>query len=263
MKKIVLALVLIITSTSLFAEELVKFSLENRRAVGDVFFVDIMAEPVAGNWLVGSCNFIVEFNEEALSLHGLENAELINQGLISSKEGYKIDQTEYNSNMVSLNIFNMTPVKYYQTKEILGTIKFNIKNRTEFDNLKFVPKDTEVFDNWTLLEYNISTSAGYKIVNPEPKRINEYTGIKTGLNSELMKISPNPANKEISVNINETKAQNTEISVYNEAGQIVYNTKNVMSENIKINSKDFASGIYIIVLKYDNKIIQNKIIVKH
>ena len=263
MKKLILLVVLLASISISNADELVKFSLENRHSIGDAYLVDIMAEPVSGNWFIGNCSIVIEFNSDALSVLEYNNTEVLNRELIAQESGYYVTQHEYEDNKVSLGIVNINPIFSISGKERLATLRFSITNSNEFDNLKFFTDETEVFNNMQLLEYDISTPAGYKVVNPEAKEINGFTGIKTEINSELLQISPNPADNEISLNISETLGNNSEISVYNEAGAMVYTTKNVMSNNITINSKDFASGVYIIVLKNDNKIFQNKIIVKH
>jgi hypothetical protein len=261
MKKLTLVIVLLISSTSLFANELVKFSIENRRVQSDDYLIDIMAEPTSGNWLVGNCNIIIKFNPEALSLEGLENEQLFNQGLMTKEDGYKVDQTNYENNMVSLNIFNMEPTEYYNTKQIVGTLRFKIVNPANFDNLEFETTETEIFDNWTLLEYNRKDSKGYTVVNPSPVAPNNLSsGIIEG-NSESLLVSPLPADEEFTLEIQETISITATIEIINNAGKTVY-TGTPTGNVTKINCKDLAAGAYIVILKDGNKVYQEKLIVQ-
>lgn len=263
MKKLtlIIALTIFLNIGEAFAEELVKFSLENRRMQGDVYLVDVMAEPGSKNWLVGGCNIIVKFNEDALSLEGLENAPLLDQGLLTSDEGYKVDQTNYDPGLVSLNIFNINPVRHYAEKEIVGTLRFNIKNAAGYDNLEFVPEETEIFDNKTLLEYGRNDSKGYTVVNPEPVAPNNLISSVNDGHSGSLTVSPIPAGEEITVSIEADLSATASLEIIDASGKTVYNGK-PNGRATKVNCKDFTAGAYIVQIKDGKKIYKEKIIVK-
>jgi hypothetical protein len=66
---------------------------------------------------------------------------------------------------------------------------------------------------------------------------------------------PNPANNETSVKINATEQSQVVISILNTVGQVVFQSTNTLSlgaNTVNIDTKNFASGIYNVIISTDN-----------
>jgi hypothetical protein len=120
---------------------------------------------------------------------------------------------------------------------------------TGYNNSEVIVKftGTSAFGNNLYLD-NINLSQVADPVN--------LVGINS-VNSENLSVAlyPNPSNGETSVVIGSVNEGNAKISVINTLGQVVY-TKEVALEsganNIQVNVKDFASGLYNVVVDTDN-----------
>ena len=91
---------------------------------------------------------------------------------------------------------------------------------------------------------------------------NRGIGVKENQNNNSIKLYPNPANTEVSIQLNKDCA-NCVIEITNAIGQVLSIEKLSSLEN-KINIAAFANGIYYIKLKSDNKAnYVQKLIVQH
>jgi hypothetical protein len=265
MKKLLIVLIIVLSAKSLFADELVRFSVENQRVFGDVYLVDVLAEPLSGSWLVGNCNFILKFNDKALSVADFENDLLMNNDFMTEYSGYKVDQTEYYNNQVSLNIFNLTPQTILKDKQIIGTLRFKILNSAEFDNLKFFAEESEVYNEWKPLEYDLKTIEGYTFQNPDATRLDGLTGVNDSeMNSDILNVTPNPANDKAKAIITLEQAGVCSLALYNTNGKKlmdVFTNENISSKSIEINTSELANGMYILMLSNGNHAYYNKLIV--
>ncbi len=88
----------------------------------------------------------------------------------------------------------------------------------------------------------------------------------TGLNetSNIKKISvfPNPTNDETFVNFNLINADVVTIRILNNVGQIIYQTVSSLNEGsnkVNIDTKQFAAGIYNVVISTENGTVTKKL----
>jgi hypothetical protein len=72
--------------------------------------------------------------------------------------------------------------------------------------------------------------------------------------TEIISIYPNPANEKIHILLNPQKESNFKISIINTLGQLVYTSNEKISEKrvIEINTQDFNTGLYHILISNEN-----------
>jgi hypothetical protein len=72
---------------------------------------------------------------------------------------------------------------------------------------------------------------------------------------------PNPASQCITLKLN-SYTKNSEIKIYNMIDQCVLNISSINTDEIKINTSHFPPGMYFIVLKNSEEILQSKFIIE-
>lgn len=84
------------------------------------------------------------------------------------------------------------------------------------------------------------------------------------LNGKDLLIIPNPSNDMCEVQIQglQNEGDKVVVELYNYAGQLVQNIIET-SDKIKLDTKNFCTGIYFIKVKYNDKILTEKFIVQH
>lgn len=98
-------------------------------------------------------------------------------------------------------------------------------------------------------------------------KINPYTGIEEEtlpLTTKLYQNYPNPFNPETTINYTIAENAKVNLSIYNSNGQTVANLVNDNlsrgSYNVKFNGSRLTSGVYYTVLKVNDKVMTNKMI---
>ncbi|MEA3444177.1 MAG: T9SS type A sorting domain-containing protein, partial [Bacteroidota bacterium] len=130
------------------------------------------------------------------------------------------------------------------------------------DDLYFVIRNNN-HNNYIQLDGNISVEdAGNNTISTLEPNVEggSVLGITTvnKINSNEIKIYPNPANKHLIV-----EAENMhELTLYNIAGMLIYSSKTNSSKTV-IDLKDFAKGVYIIKITSDDNIYSEKIIISN
>ena len=89
----------------------------------------------------------------------------------------------------------------------------------------------------------------------------------TGINNideniSAVELFPNPTVNETSVNITVVKSSDVSVSVLNNVGQIVYQTVSALSagsNKVNIDTKQFAAGIYNVVIATENGSVTKKL----
>ena len=96
-------------------------------------------------------------------------------------------------------------------------------------------------------------------------------GLKESYNNikdNLFSVYPNPTSevlnvKLISESFLEKNSGDLKIQILNSIGQIVFD-ENQNSKDFQVNTQNFSNGIYFLILKIDNKLVQQqKIIIQH
>jgi|GEM_PF-5430742 len=101
--------------------------------------------------------------------------------------------------------------------------------------------------------YILNGSFSYK-----QEKQNTTTGISDSEQSEIS-IYPNPTNGVFKLSLDNTQANSIEI--YNALGVLVYNTNEIKLSN-EIDITDLENGVYVVVVRTDNKNISSRIIKK-
>ena len=95
----------------------------------------------------------------------------------------------------------------------------------------------------------------------------EYLTLKANIeeiiNQGIVKIYPNPADKNISVNFEYLGEKIDELTISDLAGKVVFSKANFKSEELKINTSLFENGIYNIIVISGSKNIQEKLNILH
>jgi hypothetical protein len=83
-----------------------------------------------------------------------------------------------------------------------------------------------------------------------------------GLLNEEISIYPNPIGENEFLEINLTENTDVNISIYNLLGKVVLTKSTNNSKSVIIDLENLNSGIYLLKINVDNKIITKKIVVK-
>ena len=160
--------------------------------------------------------------------------------------------------------------EYYQNFETGETVEYKFINGTSWDGTELVPEECGVPDslggfnrfievpaNDTTLDSVCFGSCTPCITGIEYNRIAE---------SKIFGIYPNPFSDKLTIEYYLSVNSQTDISVYNSFGESVFK-KIYPNDNMGMNIKylslpDLSSGIYFVILKSDNIIVQTEKIVK-
>lgn len=148
-------------------------------------------------------------------------------------------------------------------------------------NLATAPTSSVAFTptaaQWRAESINLNSYAGQSQVLVKFVAINDYgnnlyidnvnlsgsVGIqKLDNNVSSIDMFPNPATTETAVNIDLVQSSETVITVLNTAGQIVYQSKSTLNagkNTVTIDTRNFASGIYNVIIATDNGSVAKKL----
>jgi hypothetical protein len=73
-------------------------------------------------------------------------------------------------------------------------------------------------------------------------------------------IFPNPASNQVTISL-ESLQQEVEVSMTDTTGKVVYKTKESETQNIAVNTIDFANGIYLVQIKAKDYTTTKKLVV--
>lgn len=123
---------------------------------------------------------------------------------------------------------------------------------------------TAYANNPTVLVKFVATSDYGNNIFVDQVNVNQATGINTlpDANISLVELFPNPAVNETSANITLVNASDVSIMVLNNVGQIVYQTASALnagSNKVNIDTKQFAAGIYNVIIATENGSITKKL----
>ncbi|NVO19379.1 MAG: T9SS type A sorting domain-containing protein [Bacteroidetes bacterium] len=93
--------------------------------------------------------------------------------------------------------------------------------------------------------------------------LGQVVGVNPEVNSIVPVIYPNPANNELNIGTKMNSAGCFELILSNMLGQYVFYIKTELKEFYRLNVSNLDEGIYLLTLKCDKGIFQQKIIVKH
>jgi hypothetical protein len=79
-----------------------------------------------------------------------------------------------------------------------------------------------------------------------------------------MQVLPNPNNGQFTIQCGQLNAQACEIKIYNNIGKTIYSsTENILTDgNIIVELDDVETGLYFIILRTGETVLQEKMIIK-
>ena len=80
--------------------------------------------------------------------------------------------------------------------------------------------------------------------------------------NDKIKIYPNPTSQNVSIEFENSEHETFFLLIFNDQGQIVQTTTNIVSNKIEIERKELVSGIYFFQLRSDKKLLSGKIILE-
>ncbi len=139
----------------------------------------------------------------------------------------------------------------------IGTITFQIQwGATGNLHLSFAPSAKAL--TTTMFGSTISSNMEiFRPINLVPADMNVTVGVADLTNNSNIEIFPNPANEYVNVMLN--TAEVTEMKLTNEVGQEVYTNSGKMTNMVKINTSEYAKGIYTLTCKTKEGIVVKKI----
>ena len=87
-------------------------------------------------------------------------------------------------------------------------------------------------------------------------------GIEDGMKKELVKVFPNPTNGMIKLQFNDLVFSDMTIEVVNMSGQLVFSNVFSSYNNESIDLNYLSKGIYSIIIKSDNQIYRDKLLIE-
>lgn len=119
-------------------------------------------------------------------------------------------------------------------------------------------KNSLAFTTTFTSDYSTTQHSGY-LVTGNTKINNNLSD-----NSDLINLYPNPVVNELNISLNDKNVNNTEIKIFNNNGQLIYNEnfETSFSSSIKCNVSDFMHGIYYVQLFRDGELFAGKKFVK-
>lgn len=113
--------------------------------------------------------------------------------------------------------------------------------------------------------YNVTASGFYSVqvsnnygCKSMSTIINVGLGIEDNVNSSIIKVYPNPVSNELIIEIDGNQ-ENLDFEILNSIGKVIY--KGVLFDKTKVQTSDFAGGVYLIKIN-NGKTYQFKKIVK-
>ena len=162
--------------------------------------------------------------------------------------------------------------------EITKTVELFVPRATDINNLKasFTVSNGAVMMHNSILQINgvtvndFITPVVYTVWAENCSYI-EYFVIATfgtGINDIALEnkfnVYPNPANDRFTVSIDNIKSIDMTLQLVNISGQIVYRNelKNIQTQNVEINSRNFAKGIYYLRVNDEAGVKVTKVIIQ-
>ncbi len=171
--KVTILFFLVFAPVLSLASEIVSFTLDNRRADGNNYLVDIVADVAdSEEWTVSSTTFVIDYNVSAINPISFDGDNLNNLNSSFNGTDYKVFQTMFTDDDVAVNILSAgLGVTFSSGKHTIGTIKFAILDTTLYDNFDFINKECIVFDGLNELQEGDVSGDSYSLNNPWNRRI--------------------------------------------------------------------------------------------
>jgi hypothetical protein len=116
--------------------------------------------------------------------------------------------------------------------------------------------DTSAATSFTIKDY------AYNSVPNQPILAGQTSALGIDENSLVSKINifPNPASNQVTISLGSLQ-QVVALAITDTTGKIVYKTKESETQNIKVNTTDFANGIYLVQIKAKDYVTTKKLVV--
>ena len=257
MKKLILLVMILLTTATMSYSQRVNFSLSNAHTEGGYFVVDLMATiPNGQAWRVGPTNIRVNFatNPTGVLTIKADNPVINANPNISSANGYyPMTTVSVNGGVaIGLNILTLNSTGFYTfTPGIyrLGTLRWSYSVSTHTDTLKFrIPPQqypSSIFDSLTQITY----LTDWTKTDP-PIITTDATITMTELPTEfaLRDNYPNPFNPSTTIKYELPNASYVKIAIYDNLGREV---QTLVNSNVDAgyhqviwDATKFASGVY-------------------
>jgi len=171
-----------------------------------------------------------------------------------------------------VKVESILPDLRYQVQENLIIITsfmkdktFKLSEGTELFNLSFVKTTEEEVDQFVI---HMSKNSGIAL-NKSGERVDmKLSTIKFGETLpntfELFQNYPNPFNPSTTIKYSLPTDGLVKLQVYNVLGEVIIEPVNEIQKqgryNLKFNANNFASGVYIYSIQFENQIISKKMI---
>ena len=257
MKKLILIVILLLTTSVMSYSQRVNFSLMNAHTEGGYFVVDVMAAIPAGQvWHVGASNIRVNFTTNpvgVLTVKADNPAINANPNLSNANGYYPMTTNSVNGGVaIGLNILTLNSTGFYALTPgtyRLASLRWTYTAATHADTLKFrLPPEfapTVLLDSLTALTYQTDwTRTDPSII------ITNATVTMTELPTEfaLRDNYPNPFNPTTTIKFDLPKDAFVNITIYDNLGREVQKLVNSQMEagyhSVVWDATNFASGVY-------------------
>ena len=180
--------------------------------------------------------------------------------LLSSQHIYMFGKTNEKTNELIINISEPNTFKKITLEkssdgkifEYFSEISFPEKNTYSFED--FNPKRKTYYRAKLLMKNNFEELSSTLILTN-----NNYTK-----SFYVENLAPNPSDKSFSFDITVLERnQHIELKIINVLGQVVHKQFLHNSQGVTIDSENFQSGLYTIVLESENDIFTEKILIQH
>lgn len=112
------------------------------------------------------------------------------------------------------------------------------------------------FRSYTIKDYAFNSSPNQPILAGETGTL----GLNENPLVSKINIFPNPASSQVTISLGSLQSE-VEVAITDTTGKIVYKTKESERQNIKVNTTDFANGIYLVQIKAKDYVTTKKLVV--
>ena len=243
--------------------ELLNLNISNDRifaatALGEIFVYNLKNSEFESKYQIPAFNQDSVFNISKTAKHYLYGNSIYSAD--NHESIYDFPAEDYYSKEV--RFLGDDALVYLQRGEDSGTYNaftYNLKTGTISPADHFTPKNS-------LFVY--SSENKITVVQDCNKSVASLMAVRSTVssvpdaitNDEMLLISPNPAEEEITINFPDAYGNEVNIRIIDLLGNVVFEDKLVDKSEIKIDISGFASGMYNVILGYGNSIKYGKFV---
>jgi PKD repeat protein len=197
--------------------------------------------------------------DAAMVVPGSATISTANNWLGDASNEFSVSHDNYAAGRIDAGVVRFNSIEVVGGYGAIATVTFQLQNNaTGTFHLSLAPSAKVL----TIDTYYTASAGGIELFVPvnlvgDNLSVQNAVGVSTYSDDNSVQVFPNPATDIINVMFNNTEV--SEIKLMNTLGQVVYTNTGHFTNSIKINTFDFAKGIYTLSCKTKDGIVVKKI----